>query len=209
MAAVSVTGAILVGGPNAELSGTLKSLLPIGGEPLIQRQIREMRALCSEVIVVTNTPKPFYGVIDSSVRLITDFFPDCGPLGGIHAALHLARHKDVWIAGGNMPLLSAEAAKRLLSRRDDSCSAAVPIVRGRPLPLHALYDKKCAENAARMLSNGQTRLESFLEGIVWHAEPADEWMKEIGIGAFDSTIDGLDDYERVCELADHGFHSIG
>lgn len=207
MVAASVTGAILAGGPSTGMSGTHKALMSIGGETLIQRQVRIMREVCTEIIVVTNTPKPFFKLLDPSVRLITDYFPGYGPLGGMHAALQLARNPVVWIAGCDMPLLSAEAARRLLDSRTDLCQSVVPIVRAQPQPLHAVYDKRCSETAAKLLAAGEKSLEAFLGHIRWLGLPADSWTKEDGIGDFHYTINRQEDYEHLQEHLNHGLYN--
>lgn len=200
MSSSMITGAILAGGPNKFMAGTLKPLLPFNGRTLIEHQIRIMSELCGEIIVVTNTPKPFFEVLDRSVRLITDYFPDCGPLGGIHAALHLARNPLVWIAGCDMPFLSAEAARRLIENRTEMGHAVLPTIEERPLPLHAIYDKHCASAAAKLLSDGETRVEAFLQQVAYTAIPADSWREERSIGDFSFAIKDAADYERAREM---------
>jgi molybdopterin-guanine dinucleotide biosynthesis protein A len=200
MGSASVTGAILAGGPNNGMSGALKALLPINGEPLITRQIREMRKLCGEIIVITNTPRAFFQVLDHQVRLITDYFPDCGPLGGMHAALHLARNPLVWVVGSDMPFASAEAARRLLESQTLLSQAVIPITQNQPFPLHGIYDKRNAEVAAKLLTSGKKGLDTFLGHIPWLGIPADSWTKEDGVGPFNYTIHTQGDYEKACEL---------
>lgn len=200
MIAESITGAILAGGPNTGMFGKQKALLKVNGEALIQRQIRIMREVCTEIIVVTNTPKLFFDFLDPSIRIITDYFPGYGPLGGMHAALYLARNPSVWIAGCDMPMLSAEAAKRLLDCRTEVCQSVIPIIRSLPLPLHAIYDKRSAEAAAKLLADGEKGLNAFLGHIKWIGITADHWSKEAEIGDFDYTIHGQEDYEHAQEL---------
>jgi molybdopterin-guanine dinucleotide biosynthesis protein A len=184
------------------MSGELKALLRIDGEALITRQIRQMRQLCGEIIVVTNTPTPFFQLLDPSVRLITDFFPDCGPLGGMHAALHLTRNPLVWIVGSDMPFVSAEVARRLLGSKTPQADAVIPIVRNQPVPLHGIYDKRTAEHAAKLLAAGETGLEAFLGRIPWLALCADSWTEEDAVGPFCYTIHTKEDHQRACERLD-------
>lgn len=200
MLAASVTGAILAGGPNTGMSGNPKAFMQIGDEVLIRRQIRIMRELCNEIIVVTNTPKPFFNVLDSSVRLITDYFPGGGPVAGMHAALHLARNRLVWIASCEMPFLSSEVARRLISGRNESCDAVIPIVRSRPVALHGVYDKSCAEEATKLLSARAADLKSFIGRIRWLGIGADGWTKDAGIGEFDCVIRDEADHAHVQQL---------
>jgi molybdopterin-guanine dinucleotide biosynthesis protein A len=198
-----ITGVILAGGPNTGIAGTLKALLPFGGETLIERQIKTMREICTEIIVVTNTPKPFFRILDSSVRLITDYFPDCGPLGGMHAAFHLARNPLVWIAGCDMPFLSASVAVRLAESRKDTVQAVLPIIRNQPVALHGIYDKGCAVVAAKLLSEGEKDLDIFLAGIRWLGVADDSWAGAEEDDDFTFTIHRQVDYDRARGLLGH------
>lgn len=199
MSTVSVTGAILAGGPKSLLGGTLKALLPLQEEAVIVRQVREMRKLCKEVIVVTDTPKPFFDVLDSSVRIITDFFPGRGPLGGMHSALRLARNPLVWIVGSDMPFVSAEEARRLMTGLSDGVQAVIPIVGERPVPLHGLYDSRCSESVAALLTAGGESMESLLGRVPWLGVPAESDAGENASG-FSFEIRCESDYERARSL---------
>lgn len=197
MSEATVTGALLCGGPNSKLSGIPKALLKLGDETLIDRQIRVMREICSEIIVVTDNPKLLIDHLDPSVRLITDYFMDCGPVGGIHAALHLARHPLVWIAGSDMPFLSAELARRLIGSRTEKSEAVIPLLRNEPIPLHGVYGKNGAEKVAKMLAAGETSKEKFLGRFHWLGIETDAWSKEPEIGEFDFVIRGEADVARA------------
>lgn len=70
-----LTRLILEGGPSRRMNGERKALLPFGGKTIIQCQVKVMRKICSEVIVVTPDPKPLLRLLDTDVRIITDFFP--------------------------------------------------------------------------------------------------------------------------------------
>lgn len=196
MSTVSLTGAILAGGPKSLLGGSLKALLPLQEEAAIVRQVREMRKLCKEIIVVTDTPRPFFDVLDSSVRIITDFYPGRGPLGGMHSALRLARNPLVWIVGSDMPFISAEEARRLMTGFSDGVQAVIPLVGERPVPLHGLYDSRCSETVAALLNAGGGNMENLLGRIPWLGVPAEQ---EAGQGApcFSFEIRSEADYERA------------
>ncbi|SFA97723.1 molybdopterin-guanine dinucleotide biosynthesis protein A [Cohnella sp. OV330] len=199
MSTASVTGAILAGGPKALLAGTLKALLPLQDEPAVVRQVREMRKLCKEIIVVTDTPRPFFDVLDSSVRIITDYFPGRGPLGGMHSALRLARNPLVWIAGSDMPFVSAEEARRLMTGFSDGAQAVIPIVRERPVPLHGLYDSRCSEVVAALLMAGSESMEALLGRVQWLGVPA-ETGREPGAPDFSFEIHSQAEYEQALSL---------
>lgn len=192
-----LTGVILAGGANRRMKGELKALLPFGGQPLIVRQINEMRNLCDEMIVVTNDPKPYLNVLDRSVRIITDFFDGHGPLGGMHAALSLAKHSSVWVVGCDMPFISCKAAELLWNRKQDGFEAAIPLVAGGLFPLHGVYDRACKSKIAPLLERGETKVSALLNHVFW-CELADGYLQENGVELnFISSIKTMDDYESL------------
>lgn len=172
-----LTGVILAGGENRRMGGSHKALLDFGGKTLIERQIAAMSTICTELIVVTNDPKLFLPVVDRSVRIITDFYPGKGPLGGIHAALSLTRNDNVWIVGCDMPYVGPDAAGLLLERLQlAEADAAVPHVDGKLQPLHAVYNRRCADQAAELLAEEAYRVTGLFDRIRW--EPVHDFEFE-------------------------------
>lgn len=107
----ALSGVILAGGRNRRMGGSPKALLSYHREKLIHRQIRVMRTICEEVILVTNEPRLYLPIVDRDVRILTDSYAGQGPLGGMHAALSLARCDNVWIIDCDMPFVSSRAAR--------------------------------------------------------------------------------------------------
>jgi molybdopterin-guanine dinucleotide biosynthesis protein A len=155
-----LTGLILV-------DGAFKSQFPLGDAPLLQEQIQVMRTLCSEIIVVTQEPKPFYQVLDLSVRLITDCLPGNGPLSCLYAGFSLAQFQDVWVANGEWPFLNVSAIELLLERKRSGFDAAIPMINGINYPLHGVYNRRCAAKALLLLNRGVTTVEALLQEIQW------------------------------------------
>lgn len=157
-----------------------KPLLVFGGECLLQRQVREMRSICSEVIVAAEDPRPFLRIVDRDVRIITDYYPGKGPLGGMHAGLSLARNKAVWVVGCGMPFLSARAALLLHGLLQGGFDAAIPVIGGVPSPLHGVYDKSCAEEAMAIIERGERQMIGLLKELAWIEAREDDFKsKEI------------------------------
>ncbi|MFD0698201.1 molybdenum cofactor guanylyltransferase [Paenibacillus sp. GCM10027628] len=199
-----LTGVILAGGANRRMKGELKALLPFDGQPLIVRQVDRMRKLCDEMIVVTNDPMPYLPILDRSVRIITDFFAGHGPLGGMHAALSLAKHTSVWVVGCDMPFISSQAAELLWNRKRDGFEAVVPLVAGGLFPLHGIYDRSCKTKILPLLDRGETKVSALLGHIFW-SELGDEYLQENGVNLnFISSIKTMNDYEAFQTIAKTG-----
>lgn len=195
-----LSGVILAGGANRRMNGELKALLPFGGKPLIVRQIDCMREICDEIIVVTNDPKPYLNKVDRSVRIITDFFMGQGALGGMHAALSLAKNASVWVVGCDMPFISSKAAQLLWQRKRDGFEAVVPLLADQLHPLHGIYDRVCASRIVPLVQQGETSVSALLKRVFW-SELGDRFLLENGIDLnFVSHIKTLEDYEAMQQL---------
>ncbi len=161
-----MTGVILAGGENRRMEGSHKALLLFHGEILIQRQIRLMKKIVDEIIVVSNDPRPFLKILGNSVRMITDYYQGKGPISGIYSALSLARYPDVWVTACDMPFLSADAASLMQEyRKKNDADAAIPIVGGKPCLLQAVYHKKSSEAISDLISRGVSGEQDLLQAI--------------------------------------------
>src|SRR5215470_5627883 len=134
-AAVPVTGVVLAGGLASRMGGRDKAFAAVDGEPIAVRTIRLFRGLFPQVVVATNRPERYRAL---EVETVTDAFPGCGPLAGIHAAMRAARHAHVFVAACDMPGLDADVIGFLLARVGDA-DAIVPRWDDDIEPLHAVY----------------------------------------------------------------------
>lgn len=163
-----LSGVVLAGGENRRMGGIHKALLSIGGEAMIQRQIRTLSAICSEIVVVTNDAERFAPVVGTSVRIVPDVYRGKGPLAGMHAAMTAVRNEYVWVVGCDMPFLCAEAADRMLTRLQyNILDAVIPRLNDKLHPLHGVYSTSCAKEAANLLEAGTYRVMELFGRIRW------------------------------------------
>jgi molybdopterin-guanine dinucleotide biosynthesis protein A len=87
---------------------------------------------------VTNEPEIFLPIVPNELRIITDFYKNRGPIGGIHAGLSLARKEEAWIVSWDMPLLSANAAAYTFTQND----AVIPVIERKSYPFHGVYHRE-------------------------------------------------------------------
>jgi len=178
----SVSGIILAGGKGRFMFGEVKALWPIGGETMLERQIRLMRPWCREIVVATDTPRLFLPIVPRDVRIVTDYAPGRGPLGGMAAGLSLAQSRYAWIVDSGMPDPSAAAARVLLARcAAGGWDAAWPSDAGGPYPLHGVYDCACAGKIVRMAEQGTPGLSDLPNRLAW-AEVTETEFAQMGIG---------------------------
>ncbi len=137
--------------------GQDKRWLSFNGRPLLQHVVDILRPLVSEVIVVTREPESFP---DLDVRTVTDLYAGMGVLAGLHAGLLAARTPWACVVAADLPFLQSPLLRALMERSYHSpADAIVPIWRGYPEPLVALYrPEACIPAMVRLLEQGQRRI---------------------------------------------------
>ncbi len=154
-----VTGFVLAGGKSTRM-GTDKAALSLEGQTLLERALATVRAVTGEVLV--RGSKERYGGFGP---VIEDIFPDCGPLGGIHAALTYltkqanakpgAGRKLALIIAVDTPFLSPEFLSFMAQRAIESGAVVTtPEIAGYTQPLCSVYSTEFLEIAEQALKTG-------------------------------------------------------
>ena len=92
------------------MSGANKADLRIGGERIVERQLRLLRAVADPVVIVSSRSEDFSGL---GVEVIPDAIEGAGPLGGIYTALLASRRERTLIVGCDLPFLTLPAGEYL------------------------------------------------------------------------------------------------
>jgi molybdopterin-guanine dinucleotide biosynthesis protein A len=197
-----MTGVILAGGLNRRMGGKHKALLPVHGEAILLRQLKEMSGGCEQIIVVTNDIKTLQpllvGIKDINVQCVSDHYIQKGPLGGIHAAMKVASASHVWVVGCDMPFISVDAAKVMTELcRESNVDAVIPEIEGRLHPLHGIYAREVGSEAELLLQQHNYRLMGLLEYLDWKSVDGD-YLVQRGLRTnFVTNINTPEEYELM------------
>jgi molybdopterin-guanine dinucleotide biosynthesis protein A len=195
-----VGAAILCGGRASRLAGVDKCRLPVGGVPIIERQIAVLRLVAPAVLVIGGRPD---AAADPSpgVEHVPDALPGRGPLGGIYTALRRSEAAITLIVAGDMPFLSAPFLQHLVATVGVS-EAAVPRSSDGWHPLCAAYARTVLPIVEAHLACGRLAVVDLLSEVR---------VAEIGpevLARFDpertmlSNVNTRQDYELACARAD-------
>jgi molybdopterin-guanine dinucleotide biosynthesis protein A len=149
---------ILAGGQSRRL-GRDKSLLPVGGEPLLARTVQRLAPLSDDLVVVTNHGEQ-YKPLDLPVRLVPDERPGVGSLMGIYSGLRAARHPLALAVACDMPFLNVPLLRYLLSLAA-GYDVVIPRLEGLLEPLHAVYRETCLGPMEGLLEAGRRQIIAF------------------------------------------------
>ena len=155
------TSIVILAGGQSRRMGRDKLRLTLSGEALLERALRRFSAEFGSVRVSTGSPERYPEL--GSCRIF-DRYPGAGPLAGLHAAL-AETGEDVFLVGGDMPLASPEAAKKLIALAGD-CDACVPTdAEGRWEPLFGFYRQRILPEAEALLCEGKNSMAGLLKRL--------------------------------------------
>jgi molybdopterin-guanine dinucleotide biosynthesis protein A len=157
--AEDVTIAILAGGKSTRM-GTDKALVEFQGRTLLARSLDLARALSANVRIVGSRDK-----FAQFAPVVEDEFPNCGPLGGIHAALR-SSHTDLnLVLAVDMPFVTQPLLQFLIAqaRETPEVMAVVPRWDAGWQPLCAVYRRKFAVAAEQALRAGRNRIDLLFD----------------------------------------------
>ena len=155
------SAAILVGGQARRFGGLDKSTLVVGGRTILDYQIRELSQIADDILLVgSGRAKP----APAGLRLIVDRHPDCGPLGGLDAALAEARDDAVIVMACDMPCVTAPLLAHLVGLAGEA-QAVVPRTERGYHPLCAVYSRTCRHAVGDRLASRRLSLMGLLEDV--------------------------------------------
>ncbi len=170
-AALSV--AILAGGRSRRM-GRDKSLLPLAGRPLLAHVIERCAQLQVEMFLVTNQPAAHQRF---GLPMVSDALPGAGALGGLYTALLYSSTADVLCVACDMPFLNPILLKEMAQQRG-GMDGVVPVIAGRPEPLHAVYNRVCIPAISAQIARGDLKLTGFYHHV--NLRYVDEsWVRQL------------------------------
>lgn len=151
---LDVAGYVLAGGRSTRM-GQDKALLQLAGVPLVQHAVRKLRSVVTEVCILSSRPDlaPF-------APLVSDLRENCGPLGGIEAALANTRRQWVLMMPVDTPFFPAALLRYWVEGVLQHCSACVSLfsVDGAVQPALCMLHHDIAPYVRRSLDQSRLKL---------------------------------------------------
>ena len=164
-----VFSAVLLAAGRSTRMGRDKALLGFAGAPLWQHQLDVLaRAGAAEIFLSARPGQAWTRTAPGFTAVLHDAFPDCGPLGGLTAALERATHPHLAVLAIDLPHMTPEWFASLRA----GCAPGVGVVGRHPAeekffePLAAVYPLEAMPVAQAALARGEFSLQKFLTAAV-------------------------------------------
>ncbi len=155
------TAVILAGGQSRRM-GHDKSLMQVGGQPLIDRIADQLAPHFPELLVSANDPAKYAFL---RLPIIPDEVPGQGPLMGILSCLKASPTDRMLAIACDIPVLDLAFIRELM-RLSEGADVVMPVSdEGGFEPLFAVYRKSVIPHAEAALARGERRIISVLPGL--------------------------------------------
>lgn len=158
----TVTVQIMAGGRSSRM-GRDKSQVKLGGKTLLERAVTRWRDW-GDALFLSVGGKERECLAPIGVVAVADRYPNCGPLGGLHAGLLRCETEYLLLCAVDTPFLTTELGTRLVEQIG-SADACVYTLDGHPQPLFGLYRTTCLAAVERLLEQGEYRMNRLLSEV--------------------------------------------
>ncbi|HVI77089.1 MAG TPA: molybdenum cofactor guanylyltransferase [Candidatus Acidoferrum sp.] len=154
-----VSAFVLAGGKSTRM-GTDKAFVTLDGRTLLQRALETARSITPDVWIVGDPAK-----YASFAPCVPDLHPNCGPLGGIHAALRSSQTELNLMLAVDLPFVTAGLLQFVVARANSSELARVTVPRaaGRLQPLCAVYRRDFAAAAEQAFREKRYKIDALFD----------------------------------------------
>ena len=168
-----ITALVLAGGKSTRM-GQDKARIRLSGKALLERVVETVTSLCREVVFVTAKGQSLDWLPSRyPFRSVRDLYPEGGPLGGLYTGLKAAAHPYSMLVGCDMPFLNPHLLAFLVEQ-SKGYDAVVPLAKGRPQPLHAIYSQRCLGKMENLLAKEGAGLRDLLAAVNTRRVPQEE-----------------------------------
>lgn len=160
-----ITSIVLAGGHSSRL-GRDKSAELVDGLSLVGQVVSRLEPLSTEILLVISQRQLYSPFVSSTeyvkTRIVTDIYPEIGPLGGIYTGLIYSTSYINLTVACDMPFLKGELLRYMVDLAS-GFDAVVPRIDNLREPLHAVYTKNCLPRLEKMLKEGNLRIMDLLD----------------------------------------------
>lgn len=191
-------GCVILAGGKSSRMGEDKALLEFEGKNFIEKIAAEL-SFFEEKMIARGNNSELQELGDFLWRIISDIYPDHGPIGGLHAALKECDSDALFCVSCDIPMIKRELAKKLCDVlledkiKGKSFDAVIAVTDdGKYHPLCGIYRKNLYKLMEEHLMEDNNRLMAVLKKSSTHYVSLDkETSKQL------LNVNTRDDYNHL------------
>ena len=191
---IEATGFITAGGKSSRM-GEDKAWLTLGDRAMIEHVIAAVSPVTNELAIIANSPA--YRRL--GFQVFADSNPGTGPLEAIRTALSNSRTSHAILVGCDLPFITSDLLKLLLSTSVGNC-ATVPIgADGKLEPLCAIYCSDALTATTDLIREGERKVSLLFDRVPTRFVAFEELSQLKGAESFFENVNTPEDYTLARE----------
>lgn len=160
------SGLVLAGGKSSRMNYRDKAGLLVRGETFLLTLCQQFKGAMDQVMISEGKKTSrIYGDEYETVQMIKDIYEDCGPLGGLHAALAVCENELLCVAACDMPKLEVSLYDYLLRFDKEEYDAIIPTIDGSMHPLAGVYKRRILNTVEEQLTRQEYAMKRLLSKL--------------------------------------------
>jgi len=140
--------------------GCDKALMRLGTKPFVRLLAERLQELTDQVLLSTNDPSSYSFL---GLPMVADLYPGCGPMAGVHAALHHTERPLMLALACDLPGATTRLLRSLIENAE-GFDVVVPVTSDGLLhPVCSLYRRSCLPVIEKKLRTGEHQLSGLPE----------------------------------------------
>jgi molybdenum cofactor guanylyltransferase len=185
-------GIVLAGGRSSRM-GAPKAALEWHGSTLLRRTTGLLGRVLDGPVVVVAAPGQDLPALPAGVEVVTDPVEGRGPMQGIATGLRAVadRVAAAFVCSTDLPFLHPAFVRRVLGMLASDLDVVLPVARGFPQPLAAVYRTALAPRVVELIDQGRMRPAMLFEQVrVLRLDDA-ALLADAALAAADPTLDSV------------------
>ncbi len=160
-----ISCAITAGGKASRMHGKTKAFSLIDNERIIDRNLKILKSLFSEIIIISNRDSEFTEYKD--IPTYKDEYKNIGPLAGLHSAIKNSKEDAVFLISSDLPFISRLIIEKLIIEyKKDESEAIIPKIGNNIEPLFGIYNCSILSLLENHIENGNSKSMKSLLNII-------------------------------------------
>ena len=186
---IEATGFITAGGKSSRM-GEDKAWLKLDGRTMIEHVIAAVSPVTNELAIIANSPA--YRRL--GLPVFADSNPGIGPLEAIRTALYNSRTSHVILVGCDLPFITPDLLKLLVSIPGDHCATVPTGADGKLEPLCAIYCRDALKAVTGLIGEGERKVSLLFDRVTTRFVSFEEFSHLNGAESFFENVNTPEDY---------------
>lgn len=157
---------IMAGGKSSRMDYQDKANLSYHGQSFLTGIAKRLKPYTEQLMISEGkmTHRDYHEEVKEAL-FVKDIYEDCGPMGGLHAALLQCKEDYLYVVACDMPKMEIYLYQYLMEFDKEKYDAIIPTWNGNMQPLAGIYKKRILNQVTEQMESGDNTMKHLLRNL--------------------------------------------